>query len=478
MSENLKIKRVCLERMHGHQSAEVELFPGLNIIYGKNGTGKTTLLHTIVNLLEMDLERFLHIMFQRISITTYSGDTVSLVQHRGEHGDVRVAVSINNEEVGICTNEQSCPAKVTDALNKLFTKRPVYLPAYRSMLEGTARGGLRYSYRRGGPEFSEKEFDQIMKREHEFLTQKGKDNRSPLFHREQEQVEMIAFKTLTCRAWFGNFVPVVRYPSIAEVHDELENEIEIARYIVAAQDEKNISTVFRRVLEVILSEKQIEVEQDVGALIDRVKKAVTDLGPESGDVPAVYGQIAEFLSQRQYDDITSSDKIKGVLKIYDDALSTRAENKKEVYAGVDTFIQSVNKFLGGSKELGYEHKKIPRRVRGKAFVALPDGRQINFNMLSSGERHVLTLLFAATHMSPADGLVIIDEPELSLHVDWQRIILGEIGKQAKDRQIVACTHSPEVAAEHMDAYIELVNIPIAQAESPENVEQAELDLEE
>ena len=36
----------------------------------------------------------------------------------------------------------------------------------------------------------------------------------------------------------------------------------------------------------------------------------------------------------------------------------------------------------------------------------------------------------ATHMSPADGIMLIDEPEISLHVDWQRIILDEIMRQA------------------------------------------------
>jgi len=51
----------------------------------------------------------------------------------------------------------------------------------------------------------------------------------------------------------------------------------------------------------------------------------------------------------------------------------------------------------------------------------------------------------------ATGVFLIDEPELSLHVDWQRIILKEISTQAPMRQIIACTHSPEVGADHDDA---------------------------
>ena len=480
MSDNLKIKHVRLQKMHGHQTCEVDLYPGLNIIYGMNGTGKTTLLHVIVNLLDLDLERFLHIIFESILVVTFSGHTVFLCQHRSESGEVTIEVLLNDEVLGTCTKEEPCPAQITEGLKNIFGKRPVYLPAYRSMLEGAPKGKS-YTNQRMGSDFSEKEYKKIIQREFELLSQRREDPRLHYFlHRDQS--ELTAFKTLTCRAWFGEFVPVVRYPSIAEVHDELENEIERARYVVAAQDQENISTVFRRVLEVILLEKPAEVDQDVSALIDRVRAAVTDLGPGSENVPVVYSQIAAFLKDGSYADMGSSDKIKGILKVYDDALSTRAASKEKAYAGVDIFRTSVNRFLGKSKELvyeelGYKHASSPLRRRNKTFVALPGGRRIGFNQLSSGERHVLTLLFAATHMSPADGLVIIDEPELSLHLDWQRIILGEICKQAQNRQIIACTHAPEVAAEHMDAYIELTNALLDDPRRPEDVE-ADLDLEE
>lgn len=48
-------------------------------------------------------------------------------------------------------------------------------------------------------------------------------------------------------------------------------------------------------------------------------------------------------------------------------------------------------------------------------------------------------------------MFLIDEPELSLHIDWQRIILTNLEQQAANRQIIACTHSPEVGADHPDA---------------------------
>jgi predicted ATP-dependent endonuclease of OLD family len=74
--------------------------------------------------------------------------------------------------------------------------------------------------------------------------------------------------------------------------------------------------------------------------------------------------------------------------------------------------------------------------------------------LSSGERQIITLLYAATHMSQ-QNLVLIDEPEISLHVDWQRLLLKKMSDQLGNRQIIACTHSPVIPADYEDNFVEL-----------------------
>ena len=76
------------------------------------------------------------------------------------------------------------------------------------------------------------------------------------------------------------------------------------------------------------------------------------------------------------------------------------------------------------------------------------GKPYHPSALSSGERQIATMLYSASRSSFTSGAFLIDEPELSLHMDWQRIILSEIQHQHPNRQIIACTHSPEVGAEH------------------------------
>jgi predicted ATP-dependent endonuclease of OLD family len=65
------------------------------------------------------------------------------------------------------------------------------------------------------------------------------------------------------------------------------------------------------------------------------------------------------------------------------------------------------------------------------------------------------MLYAATYLSERGNVVLIDEPELSLHIDWQRMLLPKMAKFIGPRQIIVCTHSPEIGAEYWDRIISM-----------------------
>ena len=52
------VRQIAVFGLHGAVDVTQSFEPGLNILHGKNGDGKTTLLHVIANLLEGDLEQF------------------------------------------------------------------------------------------------------------------------------------------------------------------------------------------------------------------------------------------------------------------------------------------------------------------------------------------------------------------------------------------------------------------------------------
>ena len=81
------------------------------------------------------------------------------------------------------------------------------------------------------------------------------------------------------------------------------------------------------------------------------------------------------------------------------------------------------------------------------------GEAFTSDKLSSGEKQILSFLCynAFSENTP----IFIDEPELSLHVDWQRILLPTLLEQGTDNQFFIATHSPFFYAKYPDKEIPL-----------------------
>lgn len=106
--------------------------------------------------------------------------------------------------------------------------------------------------------------------------------------------------------------------------------------------------------------------------------------------------------------------------------------------------EGFNKLL--SKILGYELDwNIDQNESGQYYVKVEKNNNISHSSDGLGEG-VVSLLFLvdALFESNEDELLVIDEPELSLHPQLQRRLLDRIMEYSKDRQIVYATHSPEL----------------------------------
>jgi predicted ATPase len=73
---------------------------------------------------------------------------------------------------------------------------------------------------------------------------------------------------------------------------------------------------------------------------------------------------------------------------------------------------------------------------------------ISSEMLSSGEKQMLS--FLCYNAFSSDVPILIDEPELSLHVDWQRILFPTLLAQGTNNQFLIATHSPFIYSQYSD----------------------------
>jgi predicted ATPase len=78
---------------------------------------------------------------------------------------------------------------------------------------------------------------------------------------------------------------------------------------------------------------------------------------------------------------------------------------------------------------------------------------INSDALSAGEKQMLS--FISYNGFTKDSVVLIDEPELSLHVDWQRQLFPMLLSQQTSNQFIVATHSPFIYSKYPDKEIRL-----------------------
>jgi putative ATP-dependent endonuclease of OLD family len=80
----------------------------------------------------------------------------------------------------------------------------------------------------------------------------------------------------------------------------------------------------------------------------------------------------------------------------------------------------------------------------EGYLIKPDGTVLDFSKASSGEKEILNFLLGIFALNVKNGVIIIDEPELHLHPQWQKILLELFYDFAENRgiQFFIVTHSP------------------------------------
>ena len=85
----------------------------------------------------------------------------------------------------------------------------------------------------------------------------------------------------------------------------------------------------------------------------------------------------------------------------------------------------------------------------KFLGKVPEG-----NYLSSGQLQLLSMTKAVISSNP-NSLIMIDEPELSLHIDWQRKLINFMSEAFPNRRFIFATHSPDILYYQEDNVIQI-----------------------
>ena len=96
-------------------------------------------------------------------------------------------------------------------------------------------------------------------------------------------------------------------------------------------------------------------------------------------------------------------------------------------------------------------------VFGRDGISLSSGgREISLETLSSGEKHDFIMFYNLIFNVKENGLVLVDEPEISLHIEWQETYLDKLMAicEMNGLQAIVATHSPNIVSSHYDFLVD------------------------
>lgn len=138
-----------------------------------------------------------------------------------------------------------------------------------------------------------------------------------------------------------------------------------------------------------------------------------------------------------------------VMSLYVQDTSEKLSELTDLVRRIRSFLDNVN------RKFQYKRIKIDREA---GLVAeQDDGTPLELEALSSGEQHELVLHYDLLFRVKPNTLVMIDEPELSLHVAWQKRFLQDLLEivEAAQFDVLIATHSPYIVGEYSDLMIGL-----------------------
>lgn len=141
---------------------------------------------------------------------------------------------------------------------------------------------------------------------------------------------------------------------------------------------------------------------------------------------------------------------RSVMTLYVDDTAKKLGALDDLARRIELMLENINR--------KFKHKSI-RISKDKGLAAVTsDGKLLELASLSSGEQHELVLLYDLLFRVKPNTLVLIDEPELSLHVTWQKSFLPDLLEivAATNFDVLLATHSPFIVGDRNDLMVPLL----------------------
>lgn len=241
--------------------------------------------------------------------------------------------------------------------------------------------------------------------------------------------------------------------SAVELYKErIQSEILAVGKKFADKSEELDRSFPQRVLNMIFKEDQVSEIYDkekIENLLNDLEQTRSELG-ELGLITGAGDSLVKIPARESL-----SEQTRIFLTNYIEDNITKLEIYKELSEKLRLLRSIVNdRNVFTDKEMRFSAKE------GVEFVSLKNDRTIPVDKLSSGEKNNFVLFYELIFECGQHSLILVDEPEISLHVAWQRQFIDELNEicTLKGLQGIVATHSPDIVGDNVEFMVDLEDI--------------------
>jgi len=405
-----KVQEFSITGFWGKYEAKSSFHEDVNIVIGRNGSGKTTFMNILHAVLSADIEALYENDFRVATVKLTNGKSTRTIRVEKPEDERSL---FSRAEYQISTRKYVLPIYGGDearnfpmsarrrAFEELETIRTelasivalASLSVYRISSESDPEQRERPSKRLLSP--VDYHLARLAQKLTHYQLELSNEARLVSADLQREVLASLLYQKETAAATRG---------SILEFNEDAEKI--------------SLASAYKQ-LGIIGPDIAKRINEHTGAIAEAVLKLKQAIEQKSAKMGSV--------------DLTPIEARKRATKVIDLSLKAEKQNK-EIFAQVELFKTTLKRFIDDKT---FDFVAGDLQVTGTEPLPLAK--------LSSGEKQLLILFIEALLQRQKPYVFLADEPELSLHISWQRNIIPAIRELNPNAQVIVATHSPEIA---------------------------------
>lgn len=467
----VKIKHVFVENLFGSHDIGFDVDEKLTFLHGENGVGKTTVFNLIKAALKMDYLTLSGVYFDQIKIYFSNDSAIHLFQYGySDLGSKPIKQEWPSLYYRICYDEGSensmqCHLYIKKLSSEFNYNGSAFIRMSRNLVvEGNINHIFKDYINRYCPTFNmrDEESDDILQL-HEWI------------EHEELNLELIKEK-LSIVSSRVNILGINRLHSVSFHKTSQTTSHSPQRNRVRRKSEINSNKSFG---------EAVNIQNLSGVIKDKIKDVEHQVGQEA----AMHDQrfISAILKVEDHEQSTVS---RDELKSRFESLGNKLKESSRIFIDNDkselnlseikipdgsnylfqTLVETLEKkykkrFAFYNMVLVFE-KRLNDLFSGKKIIMTSEGLKVRtktesnipITKLSSGEQHQVMITYSLLFEAESHSILLIDEPELSLHPSWQFQFASSMLEinQERGHQFIVATHAPDIVGHEFDRLKSLV----------------------